>query len=65
MPDIAVNLQTPIMRSTRDKLKTLQDEHGHETIGETIGWLIDEVEDCHTLCAELRVEAEQAAQAVD
>jgi len=39
--NIAVNLQTPIMKSTRDRLKELQDEHAHENIGETIGWLID------------------------
>ena len=43
MTDVAVNLQTPILKSTRDRLKELQEEHGHETIGETITWLIGEV----------------------
>ena len=47
MPDVAVNLQTPIMRSVRAKLKKIQEEHGHETIGETIGWLIEENERLH------------------
>ena len=65
MADTAVNLQTPIMVSVRTQLKDLQEEKGHVNPGETIGWLIDEVEDCHTLCAELRVEAEQAMQKVD
>ena len=44
MPDVAVTLQTPIMRSVRSRLKDIQEEHGHENMGETIGWLIDEVE---------------------
>ena len=57
MADTAVTLQTPILRSTRDKLKELQEEQGLDNPGELIGWLIDEVEDCHTLCAELRVQA--------
>lgn len=46
MTAVAVTLQTPIMKSTRSQLKQLQDEHGHENLGETIGWLIDEVERC-------------------
>lgn len=52
MADIAMNFQTPMMRSTRDRLKKLQDENGHETLGETIGWLIDE---CEKLKAELEL----------
>jgi len=44
MTDVAVNLQTPILKSTRDRLKELQEEHGHDNAGETIAWLIDEVE---------------------
>ena len=44
--DKAVTLQTAILKSVRDKLKQIQEEHGHESIGETIGWLIDEVERC-------------------
>ena len=61
MPDVAVSMQTPIMRSVRDKLKKVQEEQGFETIGETIGWLIEEaekVEDYKTLCSELREEIE-------
>lgn len=50
MADIAINMQTPMMRSDRERLKKLQDENGHETLGETIGWLIDE---CEKLKAEL------------
>ena len=42
--ETAVTLQTAILRSTRERLKDLQEEHGHENMGETIGWLIDEVE---------------------
>ena len=44
MPDVAVNLQTPILKSVRDRLKELQEENGHDNAGETIGWLLDEVE---------------------
>lgn len=44
MSEVAVNLQTAILKSTRDRLKELQDEHGHGNVGETIGWLIDENE---------------------
>lgn len=44
--EVAVNLQTAILKSTRTKLKDLQEEHGHENLGETIGWLIDEVGKC-------------------
>lgn len=46
MSDVAVNLQTPIMRSTLDKIGKLKEEHGHANAGETIGWLIEEVERC-------------------
>jgi hypothetical protein len=56
MADVAVNLQTPILKSTRDQLKELQEEHGHDTLGETIGWLIDEIDDCKALCSELQEE---------
>lgn len=42
MPDVAVNLQTPILKSMRDRLKELQEKHGHDNAGETIGWLLDE-----------------------
>jgi len=41
MSEVAVNLQTPILKSVRDRLKELQEEHGHETIGETIAHLLD------------------------
>ena len=44
MADVAVNLQTPILKSVRDRLKEMQEEHGHDNAGETIGWLIDEIE---------------------
>ena len=43
MADVAVTLQTPIMRSVRSRLKEIQEERGYENMGETIGWLIDEV----------------------
>ena len=42
--EIAVNLQTAILRSDRDRLKRVQDGHGFETLGETIGWLLDQTE---------------------
>jgi len=38
--DKAVTLQTAILQSARDRLKELQEEHGHANPGETIGWLI-------------------------
>ena len=41
MPDVAVNLQTPILKSVRDRLKELQEEHGHDNAGETIAFLLD------------------------
>jgi hypothetical protein len=41
MPDVAVNLQTPILKSTRDRLKELQEERGHDNAGETIGMLLE------------------------
>ena len=44
MPDVAVNLQTPILKSTRDRLKELQEELGHDNAGETIAWLLHEIE---------------------
>jgi len=43
MADVAVNLQTPILKSVRDRLKETQEDHGHDNAGETIGWLLDEV----------------------
>lgn len=42
MAEIAVNLQTPILKSVRDRLKELQDENGHDNAGETIGMLLAE-----------------------
>jgi len=42
--DKAVTLQTAILQSARDRLKELQEEHGHANPGETIGWLINEVD---------------------
>ena len=42
MTDVAVILQTPILKSTRDRLKELQEELGHDNVGETVAWLIDE-----------------------
>lgn len=44
MADVAVSLQTPILRSTKDRLKDIQEEQGHDNAGETIEWLINEVE---------------------
>ena len=41
MADVAVNLQTPILKSVRDRLKEIQEDIGHDNAGETIGWLID------------------------
>ena len=40
MTDVAVNLQTPILKSVRDRLKELQEGLGHDNAGETIGWLM-------------------------
>ena len=44
MTDVAVSLQTPIMRSTLDKLNKIKEDNGHANAGESIGWLIDEIE---------------------
>lgn len=41
---IPAHLQTPILKSVKDKLYELKTENGHESPGETIGWLIDETE---------------------
>ncbi len=46
MVDVAVSLQTPIMRSTLNKLNKIKEENGHANVGESIGWLIHEMERC-------------------
>ena len=46
MVDVAVNLQTPIMRSVVDKLNAIKKENRHANVGESIGWIIDEMERC-------------------
>ena len=44
MAEAAVNLQTAILKSDRDRLKNLQEICVFDTIGEVIGWLLDQVE---------------------
>jgi hypothetical protein len=34
-------MSTPILKSTRDRLKELQEENGHDNTGETIGMLLE------------------------
>ena len=45
MAEAAVNLQTAILKSDRDRLKMAQEDKGFETLGEVIGWLLDQVEE--------------------
>lgn len=42
--DVAVSLQTPIMRSVLNKLNKIKEDEGHTNAGETIGWIIEKTE---------------------
>ena len=44
-PDSVTYLQTPILQSVKDRLYELKNQHGHGSTGETIGWLIEELDE--------------------
>jgi len=50
--EIGVTLQTPILKSVRTRAQEIQEEHGHENLGETIGWLIDAYGDVAAISTE-------------
>lgn len=60
--DKAVMLQTAIMKSTRDRLKEIQEEHKHETLGETIFYILEKIDDLETSHAEPQVDAVQTTR---
>jgi len=54
MTDIAVTLQTPIMKSVKLRAQEIQEEHGHENLGETFGWLIEAYGDVGAISTEAK-----------
>lgn len=50
--EIGVTLQTPILKSVRTRAQEIQEEHGHENLGETFGWLIDAYGDVAAISTE-------------